>query len=217
MNDHQTVSDTTFNSSPLRKAVHFDDTISIPPQSTTSTSVLTSSTSLTLPLIAEKPGVRFKLLILLLSLLIALIIGFILSLLLVTQLIQIPKSSPSSHRFHSILSEKYVVNNNNRLFAYLDPLWIEELDFSTNVCHDFYGFVCRKWLIDHPLSPLEFKRSWLTERSQDIRKQFAQTLTNLSEIYAYNHQMEVNKNPTEVITRELDIVDFDGLTPGKNE
>jgi hypothetical protein len=29
--------------------------------------------------------------------------------------------------------------------------------------------------------------------------------------------MEVNKNPTEVITRELDIVDFDGLTPGKNE
>jgi hypothetical protein len=222
MTEHQDVPDIIFSSSPLRKVVHFDEIISTPPRSTTSTSLLTfaSSTSLSLPLLAEKPGVRFKLFILFLSLFIALIIGFILSLIIVTQFIHVPIRNSLSQRFLSTLSEPNAVNNNNNnnhLFEHLDSIWIDELDFHTDVCEDFYGFVCRKWLINHPLSPLEFKRSWLTERSQDIREKFAKILANLSDIHAYNHQMEIEKNQTEQIIGETEIDYYNGLTSPKNE
>ncbi|CAF3536820.1 unnamed protein product [Adineta steineri] len=223
MHEQHDVADPNLNNNPLRKMVQFKDTILIPTQSATSTSLLTSSsssTSLTLPLIAEKTGARFKLLILLLGLFIALTIGFILSLLLVTQLNHhVPKHALSSQQFHSILSKQNITNNKNknRLFEHLDSVWIDELDFNTDICYNFYGFVCRKWLTNHPLSPLDFKRSWLTERSQDIRQKFALTLANLSEIYAYNYQMEIKKNQTETTTKEMDIVDFEGLTSVKNE
>jgi hypothetical protein len=222
MNDHQDVPDTIFSSSPLRKAVHFNETISCAPQSATSISLLTSpsSTSLSFPLIAEKPGVRFKLCILLLSLLIALIVGFILSILLVTQLIHVPKHSLLSHRFYSTLSEQNTINydNNNRLFEHLNSSWINQLDFSVDICDDFYSFVCRKWLTNHLLSPLDFKRSWLTERSQDIRAKFAEKLVNLSETEVYNHQMEINdKNQTEEVTAEVEIDGFVSSASTKNE
>jgi hypothetical protein len=199
MTAHDNIPDTNFNDSPLRKVVHFDESLSIPAQSATSVSLLTSAsgTSLSLPLIAEKAGVRFKLFILLLSLFIALIIGFILSLLLVTQLIHVPKRTSLSRRYLSTLSEQ----NDNRL-----------LDFNVDVCEDFYGVVCRKWLVNHPLSTLDFKRSWLTERSRDIRNKFAEKLTNLSDIQAYNHQIEINKNQTEEPTNEIDFE-----TSAKNE
>lgn len=196
MSEHQVVPNIIYSSSPLRKVVHFDDIISIPPSSARSISLLTSSTSLTLPLVAEKPGVRFKLLILLLSLLIALIIGFILSLILVTQFIHVP-----IHKSFSLFSEK------QNTFSEHD------LDLHENICENFYESVCRKWLINHPLSPLEFKRSWLTERSKDIRDNFAKTLTNLSEIHAYNYQIEIEKNQTE----ETIIDDYNELTSPKNE
>jgi hypothetical protein len=218
MTEQSDVPDVIFSSSPLRKIVHFEETISIPSQSATSTSLLasSSSTSFTLPLLAEKPGVRFKLLILLLSLIIALIIGFILSLILVTQFIHVPTTTSLTEGVFSTLSERNAVNNNH-LFEYLDSIWIDELDFHTNICENFYGFVCRKWLINHPLSPLEFKRSWLTERSQDIREKFAKILANLSDIHAYNHQMEIEKNQTKPITEETEIDYFGGLTSSKNE
>jgi hypothetical protein len=149
-----------------------------------------------------------------------LIIGFILSLIIVTQFIHVPIRNSLSQRFLSTLSEPNAVNNNNNnnhLFEHLDSIWIDELDFHTDVCEDFYGFVCRKWLINHPLSPLEFKRSWLTERSQDIREKFAKILANLSDIHAYNHQMEIEKNQTEQIIGETEIDYYNGLTSPKNE
>ncbi|CAF4446647.1 unnamed protein product, partial [Adineta steineri] len=131
------VANPNLNNNPLRKMVQFKDTILIPTQSATSASLLTSSsTSLTLPLIAEKTGARFKFLILLLSLFIALTIGFILSLLLVTQLNHhVPKHALSSQQFHSILSKQNITNNKNknRLFEHLDSLWIDELDFNTDI------------------------------------------------------------------------------------
>jgi hypothetical protein len=218
MKEHLEVPDTIFSNSPLRKAVHFDEIISIPPPSITSSSLLTSpsSTSLSLPLIAEKPGVRFKLLILLLSLLIALIIGFILSLVLIRQLIHLPPQTSLSHGFSSNLSEQNSMSNNH-LFEHFDSIWIDELDFHTDICEDFYSSVCQKWLVNHPLSPLEFKRSWLTERSHDIREKFAKILANLSDIHAYNQQMELEKNQTEEIAGEPDIDDLGGFTSTKNE
>jgi hypothetical protein len=209
MTEQKDVPDTIFSSSPLRKVVHFEEIILIQSKSATSTSLLTSS--LSLPLLAEKPGVRFKLLILLLSLFIALIIGFILSIILVTQFIHVPTPTSLPQRIFSTLSERNTVNNNH-LFEYLD-----ELDFHTNICENFYGFVCRKWLVNHPLSPLEFKRSWLTERSQDIREKVSKILANLSDIHAYNHQIEIEKNQTKEITEEPEIDYFGGLTSPKNE
>jgi len=208
MREDQHVPDTIFSGNPLRKIVHFKQTISIPPQSTTSTSLLTSSStiSLTLPLPVEKPGVRFKLFILLLSLLIALTIGFILSLVLVTQFIHIPTRTFLSPESFSTLSEQNTIQNNH-LFEHLDSIWIDQLDFNTNVCEDFYNFVCRKWLVDHPLSPLEFKRSWLTETSHDIREKFARILANFSDSHAYNHQMEIENNQTEQVTGETELDD----------
>ena len=74
----------------------------------------------------------------------------------------------------------------------------------------FIIFVCRKWLINHPLSPLEFKRSWLTETSHDIREKFARTLANLSDTHAYNHQIEIQ---TQQVTNEIELDD----TSAKNE
>jgi hypothetical protein len=211
MIEHENVPDTIFSNSPLRKVVHFDETISIPPQSTTSVSLLTSpsTTSLSFPLMGEKAGVRFKLCILFLSLFIALLIGFMLSLLLLTQFIHTPKYTSLSNQFSS---EKNAIENNYRLFQHFNLLWINELDFSIDVCEDFYTFVCRKWLTNHPLSPLEFKRSWLTERSKDIRNKFAEKLAELSEIQAYNQQ-----NQTEEVTTEPEFDDIGGLTPTKNE
>ncbi|UJR33154.1 hypothetical protein I4U23_020611 [Adineta vaga] len=220
MDERYDAPDIIISKSPTRKIVHFNDTIAIPMQLTTSTSLLTTSsstTSLTLPLIAEKPGVRFKVTILFLALFIALTIGFILSLLLVTQIITVPTHSLPSHRFRTILWEHNVTNYNHRLFQHLDSVLIGQLDFNTTVCRDFYSFVCRKWLIQHPLSPLEFKRSWLTERSQDIREKFARTLANFSINHAYNYQIEIKKNQTTEVTKETEIVDFDGLTSIKNE
>lgn len=209
MPGHQHVPRTIFSNSPVRKVVHFDDVISNPPQSATSISLLTSvsSTSLSLPLISEKPGVRFKLLILLLSLLIALTIGFILSLILVTQFIHLPARSP-----FSLLSEENLLDKND-LFKRFDSTLIDRFNFQSNICDNFYDFVCQKWLINHSLSPLDFKRSWLTERSEDIRGNFAKILANLSDIHAYNHQIEIEKNQT----KELEIDDFNELTSSKNE
>jgi hypothetical protein len=195
MREDQHVPDANFPRSPVRKMVQFNQIISISPPST---SLLTSSstTSLSFPLLAEKPDASFKFLILLLSLFIALIIGFILSLILVTQFIYIPSSSKS----FSILSKE-----NNYLFEHFDLISIDQLDFNIDVCKDFYHFVCRKWLVNHPLSPLEFKRSWLTERSYDIREKFSKILANISD----NHVLELENNQTEqVITNtETDIDD----------
>ncbi|CAF1158867.1 unnamed protein product [Adineta ricciae] len=221
MNEQKNVQNVSVSSNPSsRKVVHFNETISTSMQFTTSTSLLTTSsstTSLTLPLIAGKAGVRFKITILFLGLFIALIIGFILSLLLVSQVISVPTQSLPSHRFHTTAWEHSVTKHNHRLFQYLDSFLIDQLDLNTDVCRDFHGFVCRKWLTQHPLSPLEFKRSWLTESSESIRSNFARTLTNYSENYAYNYQMELEGDQTEKVTREKDIVDFDGPTSIKNE
>lgn len=160
MTTDQHIPQIVFNSISSRK---INPLISIP---STSTSVLISSSSLSFPLIAEKPGIRFKLVILLLALVFALLIGFLLSLILLSQVIHLPtqKFIPIvTQRSHQILNEKHL-------------------------CEDFYGFICRKWLIDHPLSILDFKRSWLTERSKDIREKFARILSNLSEIHVRDQQ-----------------------------
>ncbi|CAF4717692.1 unnamed protein product, partial [Rotaria socialis] len=82
---------------------------------------------------------------------------------------------------------------------------------------DFYGFTCRKWLSNHPLSPLELKRSWLTERSQNIRDAFAERLANLSEIEAYNYQLQADKNNTQESVEDTTLNYFDGLSSDKNE
>ena len=210
MHEDQHVPDTIYSSSPLRKIVHFNQTISIPPPpaSATSTSLLTTSStaSLSFPLIVDKPGASFKFLILFLSLLIALIIGFILSLVLVTQFIQVPTRTSASPGLFSTVSEQNAIENHYR-FGGLNSTWSDQVDFNIDVCEDFYNFVCRKWLINHPLSPLEFKRSWLTERSNDIREKFARILANLSDIHAYNHQIETKTNQTEQVISEIDIDD----------
>ncbi|CAF4316177.1 unnamed protein product, partial [Rotaria magnacalcarata] len=103
-----------------------------------------------------------------------------LSLLFITQIIRTPKSNFLSYRFFSKSSERNAINNQIHLFERVNPLWINELDLSADICNDFYGCICRKWLSNHPLSPLELKRSWLTERSQNIREAFAEKLANLS-------------------------------------
>ncbi|CAF2407317.1 unnamed protein product [Rotaria sp. Silwood2] len=219
MNENQDVPDTIFSSSPLRKIVHFDETTSMPPQAATSTSLLTSpsTSSLPFPIISEKPSVRFKFLCLLLGSFIALTIGFILTILFITHATHMPQHDFLSHRFFSKLSERNATNNKHNLFKNFNSLWINQLDFSSDICNDFYGFVCRKWLSNHPLSSLEFKRSWLTEKSKYIRDNFAEKLNNFSEIEAYNYQMKIEKNKTQVLTYDVDIDNFDGVTSEKNE
>jgi uncharacterized membrane protein YraQ (UPF0718 family) len=219
MDENQDVPDTIFSSSPLRKVVHFNEKDSIPQQLTTSTSLLTSSSTIPLPfpLISQKPGVRFKLFCLLLCLITALTIGFILSLLFITQIIRMPKPNFLSYQFFSKSSEQNAVNNKIHLFEHFNPLWTDELDFSTDICNDFYGFICRKWLSNHPLSPLELKRSWLTERSQNIRENFAEKLANASEIEAYNYRTKADKNNTQESVEDTTLNYFDGLPSDKNE
>ena len=179
-----------------------------------STSLLTSSSTISLssPLVSEKPGATFKFLFILLSCLLALIIGFILSLILVTQFLQIPTRPPPSSGSFSTVSD-HNAKQNNHLFDQFDSISVDSLDFQIDICEDFYHFVCREWLIHHPLSPLEFKRSWLTERSQDIRENFARMLANASDTHAYHHQLESEKNRAEQVTSEPDIDD----TSTKNE
>ncbi len=203
MREHQHIPQTIFRTNPLGKIIDFDKIISIP---STNLLISSSSTSISFPLTVEKPGVRFKIFILLLTLFISLIIGFILSLIFVTQFIHvIPKHTFLSHELFSILPKQNTIHN-KYLF---DSIWIDQLDFNnTNICENFYSFVCQKWLINHPLSPLEFKRSWLTEKSQDIRENFANILANIS----YKHQIEI-----EQVTIETEIDDYDGLTSAKNE
>lgn len=58
-----------------------------------------------------------------------------------------------------------------------DELPTGEID----VCHDFYGFVCRQWLVENRLSASEFKRSWLTEKSKEIRAEFEKIIKNFTE------------------------------------
>lgn len=208
MRDQHVASDLMASQSSLGKVVRFHPTTILPLQSTTSVSILTStsSTSLTLPLIAERPGARFKLVILLLGLLFALIVGLILSLLFVTQLLSVPTGILPSRRFHTIWSKTD------------DPSQsLDQLDPTVDACRDFHGFVCRKWSAEHPLSPLDLKRSWLTERSDDIRRQFAESLANLSETQASSHRMAVKKSAGEGVTRAPEIIDFDGLTSMRNE
>ncbi|CAF1516819.1 unnamed protein product [Rotaria magnacalcarata] len=219
MDESQDVPDTIFSSSPLRKLVHFNEKDSIPQQLTTSTSLLTSSSTIPLsfPLVSQKPGVRFKLFCLFLCLITALAIGFILSLLFITQIIRTPKSNFLSYRFFSKSSERNAINNQIHLFEHVNPLWINELDLSADICNDFYGCICRKWLSNHPLSPLELKRSWLTERSQNIREAFAEKLANLSEIEAYNYQMKADKNNTQESVEDTTLNYFDGSLSDKNE
>lgn len=187
MSTHQHVPDMIFTSTPLRKAVQFDQSISIPPTAT-STSVLlgSSSSSLAFPLTAEKAGIRFKLVILLLSLFLALLVGFLLSLILVTQVIHIPNT-----KFFPLVQQKtHVV--------------IDHTEWNTNICEDFYGFICGKWLIDHPLSTLDFKRSWLTDRSKDIREKFARILANFSDAFAEYYQNNLNHNQTDEFHPDFD-------------
>ncbi|CAF1659282.1 unnamed protein product, partial [Didymodactylos carnosus] len=74
----------------------------------------------------------------------------------------------SSYLFETILKNKHKQE------------WINDVDFTLNPCDDFYAFSCRKWLHQHPLSALEFKRSWLTERSKQIRTNFAKTFLDFS-------------------------------------
>ncbi|CAF4154300.1 unnamed protein product, partial [Rotaria sp. Silwood1] len=64
--------------------------------------------------------------------------------------------------------------------------------------------------------PLELKRSWLTERSQNIREAFAEKLANLSEIEAYNYQMKADKNNTQESVEDTTLNYFDGLSSDKN-
>ena len=112
-----------------------------------------------------------------------------------TQFVHVPQRTSSSDEFSKRLAENAINKNNRRFFEHFDLWWLDELDFNIDICDDFYEFVCQKWLNDHPLSPLEFKRSRLTERSRDIREKFAQTLANLSTVETYNYQVNVKKKP----------------------
>lgn len=174
---------------PLRKSVHFDSTVIMPAHSTTSTSLITTSStvSLSYPLLAEKAGIRFKILILILSLCIALAIGFILSLIFLTQVIHLPKHTSLSRGYFTTIIEKNFLEK-HRLFEQLKSLSIEQFDFQSDICDDFYGFICRKWLTNHTLNPYEFKRSWLTEKSRDIRENFARILANLTDHYQFENE-----------------------------
>lgn len=180
MSADQHIPEIVFNTTPLRKV---DQLISIP---ATSTSILISSSTLSFPLIGEKPGIRFKLVILLLALVFALLVGFLLSLILLSQVIDLPAT-----KVIPIVKE----SSNDR----------REM-----ICEDFYGLMCRKWLIDHPLSTLDFKRSWLTERSKEIREKFAGILANLSAIH-----VELEKNQTDEFHRDFD--DDEGYSSTRNE
>ncbi|CAF0744225.1 unnamed protein product [Rotaria sp. Silwood1] len=219
MNENQDVPDTVFSSSPLRKIVHFDETTSIPPQAATSTSLLTppSTSSLPFPIVSKKPGVRFKFVCFLLSIFIALIIGFVFTILFIIHAKHIPQYNFFSHRFLLKLPEQNAKDHKYHLFEHFDALWIDQLDFTSDICNDFYGFVCRKWLSNHPLSSLEYKRSWLTERSKDIRENFAKKLTNLSEIEAYNYQIKIERKKSQELTYDTDVDSFDAVTSEKNE
>lgn len=219
MNNCQDIPDTIFSNSPLHKIVHFNDGDSIPPQSMISASLLSSSsrTSLAFPLVSEKPGVRFKLCCLLLSLIVALTIGLILSIVFIHQIINMPRQNKFSNRLLPKSLILNTINKTNHLFEHFDSIQLNELDFSESICNNFYGFVCGKWLSNHPLAPFELKRSWLTERSQDIRQKFADKLANLSEIEAYNYQTKVQKNQTQETTENSDVNYFDESISEKNE
>lgn len=60
------------------------------------------------------------------------------------------------------------------------PVFFHRFDFTADICHDFYNFVCRQWIIAHPLSVSEIKRTWFTEKSREIRTNFHQFLINAS-------------------------------------
>ena len=205
----------TFSESPARKTVHFEDTISCSTPADKSRSLLTapSSTSLSLPLIGEKPGARFQLMILLLGLFVALVVGFILSLILVTQLLNVSARTTLPRRYFSPSAEQMTVIKNSHLFEHLDTTWLEQLDFTSDVCGNFYSFICQKWLTTHALPSLDFKRSWFTERSRDIRDRFVARLTNLSAIEADKHRNEIAQN----YSMEANVDDAVGLLSAKNE
>lgn len=205
----------TFSETPARKTVHFEDTISSSAAADKSRSLLTapSSTSLSLPLIAEKPGARFQLTILLLGLFIALIVGFILSLILVTQLLNVSARTTLPRRYFSSSAEQTTAIKNSHRFEHLDAAWLDQLDFTSDVCGNFYSFVCQKWLTSHALPSLDFKRSWFTERSRDIRDRFAAKLANLSDIEADERRNEIAKN----YSMEANVDDAVGLLSAKNE
>lgn len=219
MDKHKYVPDIIFSSSPLRRVVQINAPVSNQSHLAISTSRLTtvSAESLPFPLIAEKPGVRFKLLCLVLSLFITLAIGFILSVLFLTQINHITKFNLLPHGLFSKLYPPTNVNNKYRLLEGVSPSWINEFDFNVDACDDFYGFVCRKWLSKHPLSPLEFKQSWLTQTAQNIRINFAEKLANLSGIEAYNHRIKNDRNQHEDITPATDIDQLEELTSERNE
>ena len=202
MEDRRTVPEMIFTGSPQpppppTKVVHFET----PSANTTAPPTpihLVTSSSLTFPLIAEKPGARFKLIILLLSLLAAILVGFILSLLVVSQFIELPSRTSLPRRLLPSIVEPSPIANEYRFFDELDSPWIDQLDFGIDMCENFYGFVCHKWLRNHSLSPLEFKRSWFTERSNDIRQKFARELAELSAIEADQHRTETSDETVDI-------------------
>ena len=217
MSRHQReqASEVMFREAPLRKTVHFEETISNSTPGATSISLLTSPT-LSLPLIAEKPGVRFQLMILLLGLLIALIVGFILSLLLVTQFLNTSTRTTLPRRYFLPSAEQTTLIKNSRLFEHLAAPWIDQLNLASDVCNNFYSFICEKWLTTHALPPLDFKRSWFTERSRDIRNRFTEKLARLSAIEAEKHLKETAKNES-MDENEAEIDDAVGLLSAANE
>ena len=187
-----------------KKKVHFEEII-VPVTTTV------SSTSLSLPLLAEKTGVRFQLSILFLALGFALLLGIILSILLVSQLLHGSIRPILSRQYVSDVNEEKITQKNLKLFGHLPSPFITQIDLSRDICEDFYQFVCQKWLITHPLLPSNIKRTWLTERSRDIRSKFAEKLVQLSQI----ELTTIDHN--ETIEIDWDIEDPSSSTPMNNE
>ena len=183
-----------FSEKASKKKVHFEEVI-VPVTTTV------SSTSLSLPLIGEKAGVRFQLSILLLALGLALILGFILSLLLVSQLLHGSIRPVLPRRYFTDPAEEKIIQKNLKLFGHLPSPFIAQVDLTRDVCEDFYQFVCQKWLSTHPLSAESIKRTWLTERSREIREQFAEKLVHLSGIESSKAE------PNETIEIDWDVED----------
>jgi hypothetical protein len=202
---HVHLSTVTFNEHPLQRTVNFDDILLNIPTLTTSTSRLTILPESKLPLVVNKSSVRCQLFIVFLSIFIALIIGFILIVLLITQLVSISTRTSLPDRYLSIYSKLPGNNKNAHLLTHLPLSWTDQYDFNHDLCHDFYYFICHKWISNHVLSPLEFKRSWLTERSHDIRQRFAQQLVELSEREMYRNQRKLND--TDTISTNIDATD----------
>lgn len=194
-------SQVVFSENPSKKRVHFEEII-------TPIAPANSFTSLSLPLISEKPGVRFQLSILFLALFLALLLGFILSLLLVSQLLQQSNRPIFPGKYFPPSPVEQIAHANFQSFGHLPLSSLSQLDFSRDVCDDFYQFVCQKWLNTHPLSSHDAKRTWLTEQSHEIREKFAEKLFDLSVI-------ESMKN--ETIVMDWDVEDLSNSTPMNNE